>query len=302
MYQDGSETVSFWEKVKKEFLKRSISLLVSLASHLLMLVLLVVYYSPIKILDFEGEIRNVFIAPPIERLVLPELGRVPLPSDADPRSAGPGQPGLAAAFVPESPSPVRAAPDLVLPELNELPSRLARDFNLSLDVEIPLVMPPGLSFQLAPDRSLPAYEYTPRPDLRLPPGALNNYIQPVDPRLRSEKENRPVPGSARAVSVENRPGSGRADITRWADLSVARILANWFIPLLMTDQQDDEIVIALTVQRDGWIASTEVLQPGRVPELQAAALKALELSVPLPRLPREYPEKSLEIQIVFARK
>ncbi len=79
-------------------------------------------------------------------------------------------------------------------------------------------------------------------------------------------------------------------------------LANWFIPLLMIDQQDDEIVIALTVQRDGWIASTEVLQPGRVPELRAAALKALELSMPLPRLPRAYPEKTLNIRVVFVRK
>ena len=302
MYQDGFETVSIWEKTKKEFLKRSFSLFVSLAAHVLVFVLLIVYYSPIKILDFEGEIRNVFIAPPIERLLLPEQGRTSRLADANPTAADSGQPGLTAASIPERPSPVPTVPDLLLPELNELPSRLARDFNLSPDVEIPQVMPPGLFFQLAPDRDLPAYEYTPRPELRLPPGALNNYIQPVDPRLRSDQGNRPVPGAARAVSVENRSRSARADITRWADLSVARILANWFIPLLMTDQQDDEIVIALIVQRDGWIASTEVLQPGRVPELRAAALKALELSVPLPRLPREYPEKSLEIQVVFARK
>ncbi len=302
MLLDGFETNSFWEKTKREFLKRSVSLLVSLAAHVLVISLLVVFYAPIKILDFGGEVRDVFIAPPIQRLFLPEQDQAPLPSDVDRTAAGPRQPGLPAVSILKSPAPAPTAPELVLPDLNELPSRLAQDFNLRPDLETPSEMPPGLSFQLAPDRGLPAYEYTPRSDRLLPQGALDKYIQPMDLRLRSEQGKVPMPGTAHTVSVESRSGKGRADITRWAEQSVARILANWFIPILMTDQQVDEIVIALTVQRDGWIASTEVLQSGRVPELQAAALKALELSVPLPRLPREFPEKSLEIQVVFARK
>ncbi len=276
--------------------------MVSLVAHVLFFALLVVYYSPIKIIDFEGGIRNVFIAPPIERLLLPDQSGINLPSSAALAAEDPGQPVLAAAAAPESPPSVAGISDLVLPEFNELPSRLAQDFNLRPEPETPLSVPRGLSFQLAPEIMRPAYEYSPGLDQQLPKGALDKYIQSVDPRLLSKPANRSVPGSAAAVSVQPQPGSARADITRWADASVSRILANWFIPLLMTDQQEDEIVIALTVQRDGWIVSTEVVQSGRVPELQAAALKALELSVPLPRLPREYPEKSLEIQVVFARK
>ncbi len=302
MYQAGSEAVSFWEKFGKELLKKSLILFASVAAHVLVLVLLVIFYSPIKILVFEGEIRNVFIAPSFEKLVLPEQAPVSLTLEAEKMQAGPVQPVLAAAAIPERSAPVSDVPELVLPEINELPSRLAQDFNLRLEPETPLVVPRGLSFQLAPELTRPAYEYSPGPDRQLPKGALDKYIQSVDPRLLSKPANRPVPGSASAVSVQSQSGPARADITRWADTSVTRILANWFIPLLMTDQEDDEIVIALTVQTDGWIVSTEVLQPGRVPELQAAALKALELSVPLPRLPREYPEKSLQIQVVFARK
>ena len=58
----------------------------------------------------------------------------------------------------------------------------------------------------------------------------------------------------------------------------------------------------MVILKDGWIASTEVVTPARVPELQAAALKALELSSPLPRLPRSFSRNSLEISLVFARK
>jgi hypothetical protein len=83
---------------------------------------------------------------------------------------------------------------------------------------------------------------------------------------------------------------------------VGLILNNWFIPILLPAQESDEFEIALIVQNDGRIASTEVIRTARIPELQQAALKALELSTPLPRLPREFPEKSLELRLVFSRK
>ena len=160
-------------------------------------------------------------------------------------------------------------------------------------------LPSGLVFQLTRPPTGLRYDYSP-PALRS--SSLRKYLPTAHLRL--------APSGGAAGEGERGPGPGvrgtsapqRADITEWAQKAVGLILNNWFIPILLPAQESDEFEIALIVQHDGRIASTEVIRTARIPELQQAALKALELSTPLPRLPREFPQKSLELRLVFSRK
>ena len=160
-----------------------------------------------------------------------------------------------------------------------------------------------MSFRIAPERSLHRFEYAPDPGYAIPHADLSKYIRSSISRFPAD------PGSSAARGGEGETGSSASDavsrqveIARWADLAVAMIMERWQVPHLTTDQEEDEFEISVVILKDGWIASTEVVTPARVPELQAAALKALEISSPLPRLPRSYGQNSLEIRLVFARK
>lgn len=289
---------------KREILKRGTSLLASLAAHAAVLTLLVTYYTPLRIFDFAGDVRDVFIAPPVDRLFVPEAGTEPREGEVGRKPLGdvPSSQVLAESAVPDirRMSESRAqAPEQSL----ALPSRLTENFRLSPSAAVTEELPGGASFQLVPERDLPRYSYTPPEDRTLSPETLSRYIR-APAALTDTLNSRISPGYSRGggASLPNKPEAPREDISQWADRAVAIILDNWFIPLQILDQEDDEFEIAVTVQKDGWIASTEVVRTARVRQLQAAALKALELSSPLPRLPRTYPEKNLEIRLVFGRK
>ena len=131
---------------------------------------------------------------------------------------------------------------------------------------------------------------------------MRGLIRPTLPRYSSELADDPEIRSGSAQPTGSSVTSRRADIANWADRAVALILENWLVPHLMPDQEEDEFEISVTIQSDGWIVSIDVVTPSRVPALQAAALKALEVSSPLARLPRSFPQASLEILLVFSRK
>ena len=304
MFESASIGRSASTSRKREILKRGFSLLVSIAAHAAVLVLLVVYYAPLKIFEFTGDVRDVFIAPPVDPLFLPETGFEPQGGEADRTSPGPGPSSqvFAETAVPGTGKLSEPRPPASEEPL-ELPPGLTARFRLSVPPAIPDEPSGEASFQLVPERDIPKYSYAPPENRTLPPGALSKYIRPssvISNALNPRTFPGPPPGTS--PSIPNKPEAPRADISQWANRAVAKILDNWFIPLQVLDQEDDEFEIAVMVQKDGWIASTEVIRPARVRPLQAAALKALELSSPLPRLPRTFPEKSLEIRLVFERK
>jgi len=301
MFENGLISASPYSRLRGRWLKRAISLVVSLAIHAAALVLLVVFYTPLKILDFNVYVRDVYIAPPLERLFLPQVEAASDPigsPEADASLPASSFSGLVRPIAPDE-SPARA--ELTLPERMEVPPHLREKLELRPPPEARTELPSGLSFQLAPDRSPPRYSYHPDPASVTAPRELRGFIRPTLPRYSSDPDIDPD----RAAGGE-RPAGGavfnQVDIARWADQAVAQVMENWLVPHLLLDKEEDEIKISVVIQKDGWIASTEVVTSARIPALQAAALKALELSSPLPRLPRDFPNDSLEILLVFSRK
>ncbi len=284
------------------WLKKAVSLGVSLVVHAVMLVLLVVYYGPLKILDFDSYVRDVYIAPPLERLLFPDRTE-PASGPAPNTGSDVSVMTQTAAASPAVADDILSRERISLPERIEVPPHLQERFDLRPPPAERADLPPYLSFRIAPERTMPRFEYGPDPGRVIPRVDLSKYIRPALPRFPAE------PGSSSARGGEGEPASAGSDavsrqveIARWADLAVAKIMERWLVPHLTVDQEEDEFEISVVIQRDGWIASTEVVKPARVPQLLAAALKALELSSPLPRLPRSFSKNSLEIRLVFSRK
>jgi hypothetical protein len=301
MFENSLFPASPSSRLRGRWLKRAISLVVSLAIHAAALVLLVVFYTPLKILDFENYIRDVYIGPPLERLYMPRFEAASDPPE------GLGEDAVLLAAVsglerPTAPDESPSQTELILPERIEAPLHLREKLELRRPPELRSELPPGLSFQLAPDRDPPRYSYQPDPESGTAPLGVRGLILPSLPRYSSEGATDPdrVLGTMRPA--DNAAASRLIDIGNWADRAVALIMENWLVPHLMLDQEEDEFEISLVIQKDGWIASTEVVTPARIPALQMAALKALEVSSPLPRLPLDFRQESLEILLVFSRK
>jgi len=302
MFENGLFSASPSSRLRGRWLKRAISLVVSLAIHVAALVLLVAFYTPLKILDFNVYVRDVYIAPPRERLFLPQVEAASDPPGSPEADASLPDSAYSGVERPIAPDETPARAELILPERIEVPPHLREKLELRPPPEVRTELPSGLSFQLAPDRSPPRYSYHPDPASVTAPREVSGFIRPTLPRYSSD----PGIDPNRAGRGERPAGSGaisnQVNIARWADQAVALIMENWLVPHLLLDQEEDEIEISVVIQKDGWIASTEVVTSARIPVLQAAALKALELSSPLPRLPRDFPNDSLEILLVFSRK
>ena len=304
MFENGLFDSASSHGWRSGWFKKSVSLAVSLAVHALVLVLLVVYYAPLNILDFDSYVRDVYIAPSLERLQFPGQTGPALDSapnrDSDASVMTKPAAEVTRTVVDEA---VPSRERISLPERIEIPPYLADRFDLRPPPEERAGLPPNLSFRIAPERTLPRFEYAPDPGSTTPRADLSRYIRPSVSRFAAE------PGSSAARGGEGDPASSASDavsrqveIARWAETAVAMVMERWQVPHLTADQEEDEFEISVVILKDGWIASTEVVTPARVPELQAAALKALEISSPLPRLPRSYSQNSLEIRLVFARK
>ena len=302
MFENGIFSASHPSRLRSGWLKRVLSLGISLAAHAAVLVLIVVYYTPLKILDLGAFARTVFIAPSLERLYLPQV------EEASDQSGVPEVEAARSDVDVSWPLPVAAADDptpraeLTIPERIVAPPDLRERLELKPPPEVRSELPPGLSFQLAPERDLHRYSYQPDPGADAAVRGVRGLIRPLLPRYSTERAADPGRLSGSDQPAGSTAISRRVDIAGWADQAVAMIMENWLVPHLIPDQEEDEFEISVVIQSDGWIASTEVVTPARVPALQAAALKALEVSSPLPRLPRSFPQDSLEILLVFSRK
>lgn len=89
------------------------------------------------------------------------------------------------------------------------------------------------------------------------------------------------------------------DITPWASVVVNRIQKNWDIPRLEDSTMKGSVGISIIVKRNGELSSVEIISSSNESFLDKAALEAVNISSPLPRLPVDFPHKNLEVFLVF---
>jgi len=87
----------------------------------------------------------------------------------------------------------------------------------------------------------------------------------------------------------------------YAQSMVSRIRVNWYanMPQIIRTGMKGQVTIRFTIQRDGRITSIETLKSSTVPPYDYAARKAIELSSPLNPLPKDFPNASERVTVMF---
>lgn len=118
----------------------------------------------------------------------------------------------------------------------------------------------------------------------------------------------PAKGGSSAGSYARSRGSsgGRVsfnikgyNLTPWATEVVNKIQMNWIIPPSQRMIAKGTVRILVIVERDGKLSSAEMDESSDVSALDLLALNAINSSAPFPKLPDDFPFRSLEAYFVF---
>ncbi len=91
----------------------------------------------------------------------------------------------------------------------------------------------------------------------------------------------------------------RFDFRPWANEAAARIQKNWSLLPYGGGSWKGEVGILIMIAKSGEILGAEIKVSSNVELLDQVALSALRTSSPLPPLPEDFPNSSLEMYLVF---
>lgn len=89
------------------------------------------------------------------------------------------------------------------------------------------------------------------------------------------------------------------DIRPWARLVVGLLQKNWELPASDAAKATGRVGITIVVERTGTLSTVRVVESPRDQVLVSAALDAVTRSLPLPKLPDDYPGLVLEAYLLF---
>jgi len=91
------------------------------------------------------------------------------------------------------------------------------------------------------------------------------------------------------------------DWGEYAQSMVSKIRINWYdnMPPLIRTGMKGVVTIRFTIQRDGTITDVTIINSSGVPPYDFAAKKAIELSSPLNPLPKDFPKSSEHVTAMF---
>lgn len=288
---------------KREAAKHLVSLAVSLVIHAGLLAVLFVYFTSVKIINLNERVTNLLITPPLPGgLRLPNVG--PMPSNLPPVEADYLDSIPVRRRPPSPPEPIAGQEDLGSGPPGE--ARLAQGFRLE--------SPP------APQPDVPSADRLrlPIPDRRGgTPGGAGGYAAPprrmeLERYLYSEAYGGLGSALSRYTGFKPRRsglrGGGYAsaavkgfDLSPWANSVAAVIQDRWTVPSLLTQAFSKTVEITVVILKNGGVFSAIISEPSDDRSFDQSALEAVEDSSPLPALPVDFPEASLEVSFVFSR-
>ena len=282
--------------------KHLLSLAVSLLIHAAILTLLVVYFGSVKIINFSPHLTDVLIAPPLPPgLRLPNVGPLPAnlpPVDTDyldsipvrrrppkPKdvAVGPGGPGsgppadswYAPGFRLESP----------LPPPRDVPSA----DSLRLVIPERAGEPGGGGGAAAPGGRIDVERYL-----------YSDAYGGLGSGLAGYSGYKPRRSGLRGGSYASSAVKGY-DLSPWAESVAAAVQNRWTVPNLLSATWEKTVEITVVILKNGRLFSAVVSEPSDDRSFDQAALGAIEESSPLPALPVDFPEASLEVSFVFSK-
>jgi TonB family protein len=179
-------------------------------------------------------------------------------------------------------------------------------------IQVALVNLPEGAFQPArgePDAPTLKPEEKPTTAKEEPSRPEKNAIRPEDAKKPAPK--RPTPGVADAPQVASAPmgvpglsGDVSVDATDFAFTYYLvavrnRIGQNWGAPGISTGGSKVRCVVYFKIDRLGRVSDVKLLEPSGVSFFDQSAVRAVQVSNPLPPLPAGYGEASLGVQFGF---
>jgi TonB family protein len=283
---------------------RAIGLAVTLAFHALLIYGVVTVRFKVKIISFEQKITRVYLAPQT---------KVELPRDFEHRAsglspagvqerwAGPESGGISGGGVPAGPS-AASRPQGASAGARLVPGQTSSGFVLSYK--------PGSEKGKVPDLDLSLSGKDLAEKRRLSGGPAV-----TDPRLKSYPGTEFFPGSEaggsghalarsgtgdRVIYRGNIPaGAKSVELSAWGRQVVEAIQKHWILPMNKKDRLEGKVGVTLIVEKDGSVSSVRILNSSNISVLDSSALAAIVASLPLPRLPQNFPEANLEAFFLF---
>ena len=291
---------------RPEILNHGLGLLVSLLVHAGVLYLLATHFVTVRIIKFKEQVTPVVIVPP-PSLEIPKRASNPanlppviegfpefLPSRTLPREAGAQPQEITSSEEPQQPAAIEA-----------FEPKFSEGFRLDQT-------PPGkpgiasgdkLRLPLA-DRKKGAADALARPPR--PPKDVDwrKYLASSSTGGRWSYRSSTVSGKRVRGDLRGRMTTSasvkRYNLAPWASKAVEVIQKNWDIPPTRPANPDAAVEIVIVLQKNGQVSAVELLASSEDPAFDQAARFAVELSSPLPPLPEDFPEASLEIALVFS--
>jgi len=282
---------------------RLLSLAISLVVHVGILGLLVLYFGTVKIINLNQNITDVLIAPPLPAgLRLPNVG--PMPANLPPV-----EPDYLDSI------PVRRRPPEPVVEyvgMGDIETGPPIEARLAQLFKLEQVPPPQPDVPSADRLRLPI------PDRQGGVvGGAGGYASPpprvpVERYLYSEAYGGLGSGLAGYTGFKPRRSGLRGgayasaavkgyNLSPWASGVAGAIQDKWAVPHLLTQGWSKTVEITVVVLKNGRLFSAVISEPSDDRTFDKAALEAVEDSSPLPALPVDFPEASLEVSFVFSR-
>lgn len=285
---------------EKNWLKKPLIFLISLIIHAAVLILLIQALTPVTIINFPVNVTPVIITPR-EGMPLASVGKGKAGVLA--RGGAPGGPGEKKEIVSLEERLARREKEEGIPFAGPRPPG-------------PMPLPP---FSLKPEKEpgsgtftlrLPAPERKkeePAAKERLRPSSAHDYwryVLATEPGKELKKggggksfgrETGTATRQVPRVAVEG-PGY---DLSPWAQQVVARLQKNWQIAASRTSLEKGSLRLLIGVDKKGEINFMRIVTSSQKAAFDRAALDAVNLSLPLPLLPPEFPSETIELMIVF---
>lgn len=311
------------KKVGSEISRRLVCFLISLAVHASLLYLALHIASPVKVYPIKEEITNLIIVPP-EKLFLPRgyediegTGEFYdfLPERVTRRTrifkrdeilegeaeAEAGVPASKQGDMGRAGSQIGSQRPQDLRDQRASRSDHSSRFKLQLPQDIHPEFPADADLNLSP--------YFERGGKVLSGIDKDKFMKSLSEYTYTDlSKAQPAKGESSAGGYARSRGSSRGkvsfnitgyNLTPWATEVVNKIQMNWIIPPSQRMIAKGTVRIFVIVERDGKLSSVEMDESSEVSALDFLALNAINSSAPFPRLPDDFPFRSLEAYFVF---